>query len=64
MSDIGRSFFLDWIDNQGVAMSFVQKTEQNQWEALLNELEEQIGKHINEQAYQILREDIEWLLAH
>ena len=36
----------------------------NLWGALLNELEAQRGRHINAQGYQLLKEDIDWLLTH
>jgi len=72
ISDIERAYALGWIDNAGIKESLVKKfqavakTEINKVlaKAFLNELEAQKNKHVNEQAYQLIKEDIEWLLSH
>ena len=72
ISDIERAYTLGWIDNAGIKESLVKKLQavvKNKIDkvlanAFLSELEAQKNKHINEQAYQLLKEDIEWLLSH
>ncbi|KKT74335.1 MAG: hypothetical protein UW71_C0027G0001, partial [Parcubacteria group bacterium GW2011_GWB1_44_7] len=59
IKDIEKCLTLGWIDNKGVANSLKKKKIDK---AFPNELNAQRGKHINEQAYQILVEDINWLL--
>lgn len=50
--------FLCWRDSLVAKI----KTDKFQAKAFLNELNAQRGKHVNEQAYQLLVEDINWLL--
>ena len=65
ISDIERAYSLGWIDNQGIKNSLIKKLESKntQKTGFVNELNAQRGKHINEQAFQILLEDIEWVLG-
>lgn len=72
LSDIERAFALGWINEKGIKESLIQKiraviknkNNKNNMlaKAFLNELEAQRNKHINEQAHQLLKEDIDWLL--
>lgn len=67
ISDIERAYSLGWIDNQGVKNSLIKKLKEgreNRIKAFLNELEAQHNKHINNQAYNLLKEDIKWIVEH
>lgn len=72
ISDIERTYALGWIDNVGIKESLVKKfqavvkaeIDKVLATAFLNELEAQKSKHVNDQAYQLIKEDIEWLLSH
>lgn len=64
--DIERAYSLGWIDNKGVKNSLIAKLKNNKdnYEALLNELEAQRGKHINKTAYQLIYRNIKWLIEN
>jgi hypothetical protein len=52
------------IDSQGVANSLLVKVEHEQYAALLNEIRAQSGIHITARAAEILRHDVEYVMAH
>lgn len=52
------------IDSDGVATSFLQKAERAHWNALLNELRAQTGKHISQKAAGILEGDVLYVMTH
>ena len=62
IADLERVYTLGWIDNKGIKNSLVKKMQHSQFNSFVNELEAQRGKHMTEQAYQLLREDVYWLL--
>ena len=72
IADVERAYALGWVDNIGVKESLVKKLQavvkaeidKVLATAFLNELEAQKNKYINDQAYQLIKEDIEWLLSH
>ncbi len=75
IADIEKAFSLGWITNKGIEESLIKKlnaiinlgdlleeTKDNLLEAFLRELDAQRDKHVNEQAYKLLSEDINWFL--
>lgn len=75
--NINSSYFYGWIDNEGVATGLLakvdagekawqkenKKTEENILNALLAEIEAQKEKHINLPAFNLIKEDLEFLLS-
>lgn len=64
ISDIQRAFLDGWIDNKGIEESLAQKVQRDRFREFIKELEAQRNKHINDQAFEILIEDINWVLSH
>ena len=65
ISDIQRCLMFGWIDNQGIGNSLTKKVQnQDRYKSFLNELNAQNGKHVNLQAFNVLTNDINWMLAH
>jgi len=76
--DIALSRKIGWIDSDGIMMSLYKKAEaieksiskgdngtaKNQLEALINEINAQKGKHINDEAVKMLLEDAQYLMEH
>ena len=72
ISDILRAYTLGWIDDVKLRDSLISKahaagnaegkTRINILKAILNQFDAQHGKHINEKAYNLLVEDINWLI--
>ena len=72
ISDIERSYSLGWINKKSVKNTLIKKLEnianhdrpltQKTLKTFLAELEREHPKHINDQAYNLLKEDINWLL--
>jgi hypothetical protein len=50
-----------WVDNQGICNSLRVKIQHDETRALLNELEAQRGKHVNDLAYFLLAGNV-WAL--
>lgn len=71
------AFDLGWIDNQGIMNSLDKKLEhakaklqngqnntaKNELNALLNELNAQKGKHVNDSAYAVLKANVDYLIS-
>ncbi len=72
ISDIERAYSLDWISKKSVKNTLIKKLEniqnhnraitQKNLKTFLAELERENPKNINVQAYNLLKEDINWLL--
>ena len=65
ISDVERAYSLGWIDSFGIKNSLIQKLQRikkKDFRDFLNELNAQRSKHINEQAFLLIKEDINWLL--
>lgn len=63
ISDIERSYSLGWIDNAGIKNSLIKKFKEKKvnYKNITNELNAQRDKHVSEDAYKLLIEDINWL---
>ncbi len=66
ISNVERAYSLGWIGNKGIKNSLVKKlgSKNENRISFKNELYAQRGKHINEQAFQLLLEDINWLVSN
>jgi hypothetical protein len=65
ISDITRCLTLGWINNKTVSDSLIAKLQssgKDKYKDFLKLLDAQRNKYINEQAYQLLKEDINWLI--
>lgn len=72
ISDIERAYALGWINKASVKNTLIKKLEnimnhnrditQKTLKTFLAEIEREHPKHINDQAYNLLKEDTEWLL--
>lgn len=74
ISDVERAYTLGWINKKSVKEKLVKKLEKIIWhdgettsktlKSFLHELEKEHTKHINDRVYNLLKEDINWLLNH
>ncbi len=72
IADIERAYSLNWINKESVKNTLIKKLEniinhnrditQKTLKTFLSELEREHPKHINDQAYELLKENINWLL--
>lgn len=74
IKDIERSYLLGWINDFKVKESLIKKTKDasvssgktrlNILKSIISQLDAQKDKHVNERAYRLLLEDVNWLISN